>query len=410
MSFSLLSFANLLKGSVSLLLTKLVAVSFGPPGIVALSALQNVLGVVGPISNLGINSGSVLFIARSKEKELASVMFTLAVMLSAGFIVGSSTVYIIGWYGEATSWFTVEPNMTSLVAFCLASSVSALVAGYLQGRDLFKKFALATIIGSAFNLLILSWAYYHASLEGLVNFAALQLCVYGVVLCVMSQREIRKCFVARAVFQPKIIGPVFKIGGFSLLSGVLLSAGFLAIRADLIEGAGLDITGNWDAAMRIFPLCTLLICMPVFSRYFSQLCRASVATDVVAIYRPIIVFISTIFLLGLIVVFFGSELIVALLFSDSFTFYIETMFFFVLGDVIRTYSTIFNYINLATQNYAEHFVGEVVFIISLVGFISVVDVTSMKFLSFIYLGAALISLFMVMAFVGISMRNLGKEI
>lgn len=405
MSFSLLSIANFLKGSFTLLLTKAVAVSFGPSGIVALGGLQNILGIVGPVSSLGANSGSILFVSKSKEEDVRSVIYTLAVLLFAGFLLGMSVLYLTWRYFSDSAGVGTEISMISLVCFCLSSSVVALVAGYLQGRGLLVKFAWATIIGSIANFVILVWGFYHFSQSELVNLASVQLCVYAGSLCFFARKEIREWFGESLLFQSKIIRPIIKIGSLSLIAGVFLSAGFINIRGHLIQEIGLDVAGNWDAAMRIFPLIALVICMPVFSRYFSELCRAKTASEVLALYRPIIKIISVLFGFGLVMVYFLSNWIVQLLFSDSFKLYMGTMFLFVIGDVIRSYSTILNYINLASENYFKHFLCEIVFVCTLVLIINTVQITSFKILAYIYIAAALLSFLSVLFFIGLQLIN-----
>lgn len=405
MSLSLLSFANLLKAIVTLLLTKAVAVSFGPSGIAALGGLQNILGIVGPVSSLGANSGTILFVSKSKTEDVRSVIYTLAVLLFAGFLLGISVLYLAWRYLKDTLTVGTDVSMISLAAFCLSSSVVALVAGYLQGRGQFEKFAWATIIGSIVNFIILAWGFNHFSLSELVNLASVQLCIYAISLCFLARTDILEWFGGSLLFQWQIILPIIKMGSLSLIAGVVLSAGFINIRGHLIQNNGLDVTGNWDAAMRIYPLIVVVICMPIFTRYFPELCRKKTALEVVALYRPIIKNISVLFGFGLVIAYFLSNWIVHLIFADSFKLYMGTMFLFLIGDVIRSYSTILNYINLASENYLKHFLCEIIFVCSLVLIVNNVQITSFQILAYIYIAAAFFSFFSVLLFIGLQLIN-----
>lgn len=405
MSLSLLSIANFVKGAFTLFLTKAIAVSFGPSGIVALGGLQNILGIIGPISNLGANSGSVLFFSKASKVNLKSIIYTLAILFFVGFLFGLSALFIVWKNFSVSSALDFEISLLSLSFFCLSSSIVALIAGYLQGRGMFVDYALAIIFGSVLNFIILVWALYHFSLSEMVNLAALQLSVYALSMCFIARKEIRAWFDKSVLFQHQIVRPLLKIGTFSLIAGVALSAGFINIRGILINDVGLEITGNWDAAMRIFPIITLVVCMPIFSRYFSELCKAKGALEVIAIYKPIIKVTSIIFGLGLITVYFQPYWVVYILFSDSFVLYIETIFLFVIGDVIRSFSTILNYINLASENYLRHFLGEIIFVVALVIIVNTIQVVSFKTLAIVYIAVSLLSLFFVIFFISLQWIN-----
>ena len=182
-------------------------------------------------------------------------------------------------------------------------------------------------------------------------------CVFMLEACVsLPEKRYGEWFGESLLFQSKIIRPIIKIGSLSLIAGVFFICRFYKYKRPLNSR-------NWPGCCWKLgcchagssPLIALVICMPVFSRYFSELCRAKTASEVLALYRPIIKIISVLFGFGLVMVYFLSNWIVQLLFSDSFKLYMGTMFLFVIGDVIRSYSTILNYINLASENYFKHF-------------------------------------------------------
>ena len=172
MSISLLSLGNFLRALFVLLLTKLVALSYGPPGLVALGSLQNILGILGPVSSLGANTATTLLISKSKPENLSSVFFTLIVLLLFGSLIGIILLFLLLPYFASVMPDNVEPDVTILAIYCFSSSIIALAAGYLQGRSLITSFAYGTIIGSVINLLFLIWAFTGWSLNNMINLIA----------------------------------------------------------------------------------------------------------------------------------------------------------------------------------------------------------------------------------------------
>ena len=405
MSFSLLSIANALKGIFMLLLTKIVALSFGPSGIAALGSFQNILGIVGPISSLGANSATTLFISKSSNKEIESTLFSLRIILFIGFLTGLSFLIFFWSYFLESVPKDLKLNSFILTIYCFFSSVFALVSGYLQGKTLFKQFAYGTIIGSIINILLIAWAFQNLSFNNTIYLASFQVVIYALVFCFILRKKIGILFFRINIFRRNLVLPVIKIGFFSLLSGIVLSLVFIEVRNHIILTTGINAAGNWDAAMKIFPIITLLVCMPIFTRYFSELCNTKNFTLIISLYKKILKAASLPLILGLLIVYFFPNLIVNILFSDSFKLYKETILLFVVGDVIRSYAVVLNYLNLAFERYFQHFIGEITFSISLICLISSIELSSFLSLAYLYLYSALSSLLVVIIFCIISIRG-----
>jgi len=269
MSISLLSLGNALRALFILLLTKLVAFSYGPSGLVALGSLQNILGILGPVSSLGANTAATLLISKAKPEKLNSVIFTLLVVLLIGSVIGITLLFLLLSYFASVMPDNVDLSVTSLVIYCISSSIFAMAAGYLQGRTLITSFAYGTIVGSVINLLFLLWAVSGWSLSNTINLVVFQVIVNAVVLLFIIRKDIWKWFFSLKEFRFNLVRSLLQVGSLSLASGVILSAGFINIRQEITADMGIAIAGNWDAAIRTFPIITLLVCMPIFSRYFS---------------------------------------------------------------------------------------------------------------------------------------------
>ncbi len=395
MSISLLSLGNILRALFVLLLTKLVAFSYGPAGLVALGSLQNILGILGPVSSLGANTSTILLISKSKPENLSSVFYTLIVLLLFGSLIGIILLFLLLPYFVSVMPDNVELNVTILVIYCLSSSIFALAAGYLQGRTLITSFAYGAIVGSGINFLFLFWAFTGWPLNSMINLIAFQMFINAIVLLYIIRKYLLKLISSLKEFQFKLALPLLQVGALSLASGLMLSIGFIYIRQEITEDFGLATSGNWDAAIRTFPIIMLLICLPIFSRYFSTLCKIGKKNELVSIYRTIITITLVPFSLGLSVVFLFPTLIVNLLFSDSFIMYMETITLFVIGDIIRAYAAIFNYFNLASLKYFHHFIGEVSFIAILVLLVNIMPISNFHQLALLYITASAFTLVLV---------------
>ena len=404
-TISLLSLGNALRAIFMLLLTKLVAFSYGP-SLVALGSLQNILGILAPVSSLGTNSAATLLISKAKQEKLNSVILTLVFVLLVGSLIGIALLFLLLSYFNNVMPANVELNVTALIIYCFSSSLFAIAAGYLQGRTLIASFAYGTIIGSVINLMFLVWAASGWSLNNTINLAVFQLAINAFVLLFILRKDIWKWLFSTKKFQFSLVGSLLQVGLFSLTSGVILSAGFINIRQVITEDMGIVAAGNWDAAIRTFPIISLLVCMPIFSRYFSSLCIASKTSELFSIYKQIMFITFIPFSLGLTIIFLFPSLIVELLFSDSFVLYIQTIMLFIVGDIIRSYATLLNYFNLASLRYTRHFIGELVFIVTLLFLITFIPINSFDQLALFYIVSSSLSLTIVGIFFMGEARNL----
>jgi O-antigen/teichoic acid export membrane protein len=403
-SISLLSIGNAIRALFMLLLTKLVSSLFGTSGLIALGSFQNILGILGPVSSLGANSAVALFFSKD-SCDLKSVRTTLVVLLFLGFVLGVFLLMIMWPYFVDTMAAGYSLNLLILVIYCFASSLLALVSGYMQGRSLILSLATGTIIAGVVNIVILSIAYFGWGLADIVNLAAAQVILSAFVLCLIVRKDLLSWSINLKTFQADMIRPLLQMGAFSLSSGIILSLGFIDIREQLIDISGVLATGNWEAATRIFPMISILICTPIFTRYFSILCNLKNYREVLIIYKEISKIAMSVFILGIFMIYCFSDIIVSLLFSSEFSMYAEFAVVFVFGDCCRSYAAMLNYYNLASENYITHFIGEIVFISALVALINFVNPISFQSLAYYYLGASFLCLAVVSVTFSLQLRR-----
>lgn len=170
----LFGFAQVLKMVVSVIGTKFVALFLGPVGIGTVGLLNNTMGIIGSVTNFGLNITGVREVSSSHSND-DEKMFSerLTVLQRWFFIVGLFGAIVAILFSKLLSRWTFGKDENYFwfvilsVNFILVS-ISAGRSVMLQGLRKVKLIAVSNVLSSVFITLVTIPIYYFFKFDGIV--------------------------------------------------------------------------------------------------------------------------------------------------------------------------------------------------------------------------------------------------
>ena len=332
-----------------LITSKVIAIFIGPSGLALLGNFRNFVGFFETVSTLGFQNGIVKYIAEKKEKE-TELKHYVATIFIAVFVVSillSGLLFFISdyWNEFVFGSHYVFGSVFKCFAFALPwYALSLVLISIINGLGKFKNVIYITIIGNLIGLFVSVLLVYTYQTFG----ALLSIIISPSVLFLISFYYVNKEFplfsyIRLEFFDLKIIKNLSSYFLMALVSGVVGSLVYLAIRKNIISGIGIQQAGYWEAITRISSYYLLFV-STILSLYF--LPKLTVAQNNIETKKVFWSFYKTIFplfVIGATILYFARFLIVNILFTSAFLPVTPLFFWQLLGDVFKMASWILGY-------------------------------------------------------------------
>lgn len=327
--------------AISVLNIKIVAVLVGPSGMALVSQLNNVLQVGLSFSNLGIKDGIVKYIAQHKDDKgtqnkyistsIIAVLFTSILIGIIAFIFSKN---LSEHYLKTDEYYLIF-RFASI--FLVASSLLNLLLSILNGLEQQKYFIITNIVLSVSGFLVALSAVLVWGLDGLL-WAQLFLTFFAFLFGIIIYKRVVK--INSYTFSTEVLKKLSKYSAMGLFSAVVGPMIYIAIRNIIIIESSIEMAGLWDGINKISNSYILII-TSAFSYYFiptfSQLERKQdIVNEVKKAYQLLI----PLLLFGALVIFFGKDLIIKILFTKEFEDMRPFFIWQVIGDFFKVLSWI----------------------------------------------------------------------
>lgn len=374
---SLNSFSVGLKIGIGLITSKILAVFVGPGGMALVGNLRNFLTSLESISTLGFQNGIVKYVAENQrnKSEFQKILATVFICLVAVAIVLSLILFFF-----ATFWNEKIFNNHfdfSLVFKVLALAlpwyaVSVFLLAVLNGLSQFKKVIWINIIGNLIGLLASVFMILQFKTLGALLAIVITPALLFFVTFYFVNKEINFFGSIRLhLFDFRIIKNLSSYSLMALVSSVLGPIIFLAIRSNVIKSLGIDQAGFWETITRISSYYLMFISTILTVYFLPKLSVAQNNQETKAIFWRFYKSILPVFILGLIVVYFGRFFIIQLLFTKEFL-PVTTLFIWqLIGDVFKVASLILGY-NFFAKKLTKAFIFFEIFSLTLLYFSSLI--------------------------------------
>lgn len=339
---------------ISIIRTKLVAYFIGPEGMGIIALLNSSLGVIGGITNLGIETSAVKHISESyKDNDLKSVSPIVSIIkkivLLTGIIGALLTVIFASWLSKLT--FGNSDHTFSFVFLSITILFKQISSGQLVVLQSLRKMRLlakANFYGNFFGLLISIPLYYFYKIEAIIPtiiVSSLSALVFSFYYSKKLVFEKNKISIRQVILESN---KIVTLGVFLTLSGLLtiVSAYFLQIYIG--KNGGLEQVGFYNAAFTLLNSYVGIIFTVMSTDYFPRL--SSICNDNQKIRESVVqqAIFSILIITPIIVLFLAFiSLIVKIIYAPTFIEIIPMVCFGILAMLFKAVSWSMGYIIIA---------------------------------------------------------------
>ena len=358
----------------SFFMAKLIAVKLGPEGLGLIGQLNSFVLIVMTLSTGAITNGVVKYIAQytgDEEKQSkvihAAITITIICTLLMSFVVaGGASFWSAYIFNGNDTFFSVFIVFGLLLIFY--SSFNLFVS-ILNGYQLYKQYSIlnisTSIIGLLFAVLLI---YVYGLLGALYATVSYQSVVFFVILLfskkyVKIKRDKLFSFSDKSIYRGLI-----SFSLMSIVSTLCVPYVQILIRKYLVSSCGAVEMGLYEGISRI-SLIYLTIITTTLSVYY--LPRLSEISDKQELKKEIwqgYKIIMPILVSFCLVIYFFRELIIEIVFSESFngidSFFLPQL----IGDIFKIASWLLAFIMLAKAMTRTFIITEVIFSLTLYAF------------------------------------------
>lgn len=346
---SLNSLSVVLRLFIGLITSKVIAVFIGPSGLALLGNFRNFVGTFETVSTLGFQNGIVKYVAESKENEIELKKYVSTIVISILLVSLSLSVFLFSFSdfcNELIFGINFKYNFIfKAFAFALPwYAMSLVLVSIINGLGKFKNVIYINIIGNFIGLLV---SVFFVSIFQITG-ALLSIIITPSLLFLISFYYINKeislvdC-VRFHYFDFKIIKNLSSYFLMALVSGVIGSIVYIAVRKNIIATLGIQEAGYWEAISKMSSYYLVFISSILTLYFLPKLAVAKSNLESQKVFWNFYKTIFPIFIACLIFIFFLRTFIVKLLFTNEFLPVTDLFFLQLLGDVFKVASMILGY-------------------------------------------------------------------
>ncbi len=362
---SLNSISVMLKIGSGLITSKVLAIFIGPAGMALAGNFKNFMTSIESIATLGFQNGIVKYIVENKnnEAEFKKIMSTVFISLLSMSVLLSIILFSFASFCTRTVLdnTTQYVNVFRILALVLPwYATSAFMVIVLNGLGKYRSVIYINIIGNIVGLLFAVGAVWYLKTMG----ALLSIIIPPALLFFVGFYYLNKDIrffdtISRHSFDFQIIKNLSSYSLMALVSAVLGSWVFLAIRKSIIAELGLEQAGYWEAMTRISNYYLLFISTMLTVYFFPKLAFSTTKKATKNVFWSYYKGILPLFVLGLTVLFFLRFFLIRLFFTKAFFPVADLFFWQLLGDVFKAASLILGYQFFAKKLTAAFIVTEI---------------------------------------------------
>lgn len=361
--------AVLIKMATMFVLNKILAVYVGPSGYAVIGQFQNFIQMITSFSGGAINTGIIKYTAEfyddeSKQQQLWRTAGSLVVILSIVFALAiilfkaelSTYIFHTTEYGSVFTWFAI---------FLIFFNFNALFLAILNGKKEIIKLVIANISGSLVALVVTSILAIQYQLYGaLVALSIYQSIAFFVTLCLCYRADWFSLNYLFGKVDPVIAKKLSAFIVMALVSAICVPLSQIAIRYYLTQEFSLDYAGYWEAMIRLSGAYLMLVTTTLSVYYLPKLSELTSIADIKKeVYRGY-QFIFPLALIGGVMVYLCRDLIIRILFSESFLPMQQLFLWQMIGDSLKIGSWILAFLMLSKAMTKLFIITEVVFALS----------------------------------------------
>lgn len=346
---SLNSISVILKVTIGLITSKLLAVFVGPSGLALIGNLRNFISSLENVAALGFQNGVVKYVAENEKDQtqiskimtsVFAVLFVLAVLLSS-ILFGFSDYFNQKIFGNNTNYLFVIKALALALPFY---TISTFFLAFINGLGKYRNVILTNIAGNIIGLVASVLLIYEYKTFG----ALLSIVITPALLFIFTYYYLNKEIniiksISSKNFDFEIIKKMSSFSLMALVSAVFGPIILFAIRQEIIASYGLEQAGFWESMSRISSNYLMFVTTILTIYFLPRLIKANTNQDTKKVFGDYFKYILTLFTIGAIFIYFSRDYIIKILFTEKFMQISNLFFWQLIGDVFKVASLILGY-------------------------------------------------------------------
>ena len=352
---SLNAISVMIKIFTGLVTSKFLAVYVGPSGMALVGNFRNFMSSIDSVGTLGFQNGIVKLVVESDKKEerlqkiFSTLLFcVLIVSLVLGFVLFCFADY---WNQEIFGKTFQFQLVFRLVAVVLPFYIGSLyLLSLINGFQRFREVIWINIIGNVMGVILTSFLVWKfATLGALIAIIMAPSFLFFIsVFYLIKEVPLQGKFKIH-YFDLSVCKELSHYFVMTMVSGVLGSIVYIAIRNAIISKLGLTEAGYWEAISRISTYYLLFVNTILSIYYYPKLVAANSNREIKEVIWSFYKGIVGYFAIALVVIFLLRELLVQLVFTSNFEPVSQLFFWQLVGDFLKTISWILGLVFFAKK-------------------------------------------------------------
>ena len=339
---------------------KLIAVLAGPSGMATFGILQNYLQMGSGISNLGFQNGIIKYLAAYKSESRKSSMLSTAIISIAivSLVLGISSLIFASnisqlLFNNSTQSTTIQ--LTGI--YLITSSAANLASAILTGFQHIGKYILLNIFMSISGFILIVIGLYYYGTNGL-------LIAFTLALIPTSLLAYLIAFRGKSIKVSKFNRTHLKrLMGYSLMnitSAIIAPLTLIIVRGIIINNTSLEVSGYWEGINKISNNYILVITAS-FSYYFlPKFSKIGHNKELRKEIKSTLITVLPLLAIGGISIYLLRDIIIKLLFDESFNGMEPLFIWQILGDTFKITAWIFATLLIAKGKIKTYIFTEIV--------------------------------------------------
>ena len=328
---------------LSLLSVKIIASILGPSGMAIMGNFRSFVTLSKSLCVLGLKEGLIKLIienkeVKQKEKEILNTFFVffIAISLLIMSIILLFSKGISNYLFQTTIYFTYINYFALLLPFFV---IQTILLALLNAQ---RKFSMIVVIQILINVLLFITSVffiYQAKLKG--AFLAISVSDFISLLVVVPfvYKKVNFSFYLNKVY----LKPISKYILMATVSAIIVPVTSIFIRNYIIDNAGLNAAGLWEAVNRISGFYMMFFNAGIAFYYIPKLAEITTNKGFLEELKNYFKFLVSSFTLVLILVYLFKEFIISTALTPNFNPINKMLIWQLIGDFFRFSALAFGY-------------------------------------------------------------------
>lgn len=357
------TFARIISGFFTI---KLSAIYIGAAGLAIVSQYTNTIVFVALIGSGCINQGLTTYIARfydnPKEQETWVRSGISVTIISSVFI----SILIFIFRAPITQFVfnnsDFEPYTISLAFTLVLMSVNTTLIGILNGFKEYKTIVYSNVCAAFLALIFGIILIPNFGIKGaLINALANQSVLLFITLFFIRNKFWAKDLIKITLVEFSKLKLLFGFSIMVIVNSTLPPATLILIRNTILEHYSLESAGYWDATTRVTYILMMVLMTTYTMYYLPRIAELKtdreIKTELLNTIKIVVPIVSTLFLIA----YLSKDLIIYVVFNDSFNIVREYIGIQLLGEFLRMLSWFFIAIFYAKEKVKWFIIFEISF-------------------------------------------------